>query len=99
MAAYPLPLCVVTIPSSHLKIRKVYQGTSGAQHEPTLINTLEMPAVMNRDISLFQLDDDAIAVRLLYASKINPPLPTSTPCSEIQFKSGAPILKTINTKK
>ncbi|TGO35730.1 hypothetical protein BHYA_0148g00180 [Botrytis hyacinthi] len=31
----------------------------------------------NRDISLFQLGDDAIAIRLLYASKIKPSLPTS----------------------
>ncbi|TGO56468.1 hypothetical protein BCON_0077g00220 [Botryotinia convoluta] len=71
--------------SSHVKLREVYQNTLRARHNPIFINTLEIPVVMSRDISLCQLGDDAIAVRLL-----------CTPGSEIQFTPGAPSSKAIN---
>ncbi|TGO73722.1 hypothetical protein BELL_0337g00080 [Botrytis elliptica] len=83
------------ISSSHIKLREVYQDTLRARHNPTFINRLEIPVVMNRDISLCPLSDDAIAVRLLQVILAS----RYTPGSEHQLTSGAPSSKAINTKK
>ncbi|KAF5868892.1 uncharacterized protein Bfra_011857 [Botrytis fragariae] len=68
MISYYEQYSFIAILSSHVKLREVYQNTLRARHNPIFINTLGMPVVMNRDVSLCQLGDDAIAGRLLYVN-------------------------------